>query len=146
MARIEAVRVVRTRLARLAGQKLAPGRLQLPRPFHSTPVTHTDGVYKELTEMRVRTPWIQALKERKEAEKHSDTSIEQSIKPDLTPKRMQDSYVSLVLPLSVSTSGPVPLLRLPTVDMCRKTHGCSTRTQITRVKSVPEPCSWIWML
>ncbi len=53
--------------------------------------------------MRVRTPWIQALKERKAAEEHPGTVVEETIKPDVRPKRMQDSYVSLVLPLSVST-------------------------------------------
>jgi acyl-coenzyme A thioesterase 9 len=53
--------------------------------------------------MRVRTPWIQALREKKEAEKNPQPPQVQSVKPDLTPKKMSDSYVSLVLPLSVST-------------------------------------------
>ena len=102
MPRNMGVRLVRASLAHATSQRLTPGESQLTRPFHSTSTTRTDGVYKELTEMRVRTPWIQALKERKEAEQHPDTSVAEPIKPDLRPKRMQDSYVKLVLPLSVS--------------------------------------------
>ncbi|KIX09380.1 uncharacterized protein Z518_00459 [Rhinocladiella mackenziei CBS 650.93] len=70
------------------------------RLFHSTPARPTDGVYKALTEMRVRTPWIQALQERKEAENNLAAQAAEFPKPDLTPRKMLDSYVSLVLPLS----------------------------------------------
>lgn len=52
--------------------------------------------------MRVRKPWIEALRERKEAEQKPDTAVDEIVKPDLTPKKMSDSYVSLILPLSVS--------------------------------------------
>ena len=103
MVRNSAFRFVRARLAQRSSRKLAFERLALSRPFHSTTAARTDGVYKALTEMRVRTPWIQALKERKEAEKNGNKIQVQSVKPDLTPKTMSDSYVSLVLPLSVST-------------------------------------------
>ncbi|KAJ9603329.1 hypothetical protein H2200_012107 [Cladophialophora chaetospira] len=86
-----ALRLIRTKLAQASSHRL-PGGPEVSRGFHATSTTRTDGVYKELTEMRVRTPWIQALKERKEAEQHPRTSAERSVKPDLTPKRMQDSY------------------------------------------------------
>lgn len=79
----------------------APRKIPL-RPFHSTTTRCTDGVFKALTEMRVRKPWIEALRERREAEKNPVSTPVESLKPDLTPKRMSDSYVSVVLPLSVS--------------------------------------------
>ncbi|KAJ9635283.1 hypothetical protein H2204_005843 [Knufia peltigerae] len=50
--------------------------------------------------MRVRKPWIEALRERREAEKNPVSTPVENVKPDLTPKRMSDSYVSVVLPLS----------------------------------------------
>lgn len=68
--------------------------------FHTSRTCQTDGVYKALTEMRIRTPWIEALRE---AQNSSVADPEPAVKPDLTPKRMSDSYVSLVLPLAVST-------------------------------------------
>ncbi|KAK5081846.1 hypothetical protein LTR70_008466 [Exophiala xenobiotica] len=58
----------------------------------------TDGVYKELTAMRVRKPWIEALRESKQAGQGSSTPKEYP-KPDTTPKTMKDSYVKIVLPL-----------------------------------------------
>lgn len=76
---------------------------QLPRSrcrlFHATPTYATDGVFKALTEMRVRTPWIEALRRSKEIGNQSAAAPEDPPKPDLTPKKMSDSYVSVVLPL-----------------------------------------------
>jgi acyl-coenzyme A thioesterase 9 len=59
-------------------------------------------VFKALASMRVRKPWIEALREKKELDKHPVSAPEQSMKADLTPKKMSDSYTSVVLPLSVS--------------------------------------------
>jgi acyl-coenzyme A thioesterase 9 len=73
----------------------APGN----RLFHATGARATDGVYKELTEMRVRTPWIEALRRSKATSSQSAAGPEDPPKPDLTPKRMSDSYVRIVLPL-----------------------------------------------
>jgi acyl-coenzyme A thioesterase 9 len=50
--------------------------------------------------MRVRTPWIQALREKQEAEKNPRQSTLEAVKPDTTPKKMSDSYVRIILPLS----------------------------------------------
>jgi acyl-coenzyme A thioesterase 9 len=50
--------------------------------------------------MRVRKPWIEALRERKEAEHNPAAATREPLQIDLTPKKMSDSYVSLVLPLS----------------------------------------------
>ncbi|KIW27525.1 uncharacterized protein PV07_07256 [Cladophialophora immunda] len=92
--------LARARLAQQTTQRAALTNHALVRPFHSTLATRTDGVYKALTEMRVRTPWIQALRERKEAENNTHIAAAESPKAVLTPKKMSDSYVSLVLPLS----------------------------------------------
>ncbi|KAI4742309.1 Thioesterase/thiol ester dehydrase-isomerase [Aureobasidium sp. EXF-12298] len=73
------------------------------RPFSSTIRPQTDGVFRALTENRIQTPWIDALRE-KERGGHDPTKP--SGKPetpndrDLSPKRMSDSYHSVVLPLA----------------------------------------------
>ncbi|KAI4180243.1 MAG: hypothetical protein L6R41_007361 [Letrouitia leprolyta] len=73
------------------------------RQLHVSPKQQTDGVFKELTEMRVRTPWIEALR-KKEAEGANPT--QKSSMPatpsnrGLTPKRMADSYHRVVIPLA----------------------------------------------
>lgn len=73
------------------------------RGFHSSAPQRTDGVFRELTSMRVRTPWVEALR-KQQAE--SKEPIEPSDKPelpkerDLSPKHMNDSYHSVVLPLA----------------------------------------------
>jgi acyl-coenzyme A thioesterase 9 len=85
-------------------------RTQLPwssitssRSFHCSEAKRTDGVFKELTSMRVRTPWVEALKQQQSGGKQSD---EPSGKPevpkerDLSAKHMDDSYHSVVLPLA----------------------------------------------
>jgi acyl-coenzyme A thioesterase 9 len=80
-------------------------RLLIPvtRSFHSSTAQRTDGVFRELTAMRVRTPWIEAL--RKQQQEGSDSSAatgKQKVSSDrkLTPKRMSDSYHSVILPLA----------------------------------------------
>lgn len=72
---------------------------QHPQRLHATPSLLTDGVYKDLTEMRVRTPWIEALrKQRQEGidpTKKSGTSATPADR-DLTPKKMSDSFHRVV--------------------------------------------------
>ena len=47
--------------------------------------------------MRVKTPWIDALTQSREAQKADpQQSSRQNIMPDLTPKKMSDSYYSAV--------------------------------------------------
>src|SRR2546423_11580583 len=65
------------------------------RFFHSTKPQATDGVYKAITDMRVRTPWIEALRQSK---KESTGAPTESAQPDLRPKRMSDSFVKFVRP------------------------------------------------
>jgi acyl-coenzyme A thioesterase 9 len=70
------------------------------RSFHESVSCRTDGVYKKLTEMRVRTPWIEALRKSRETGSQSAAAASDPPKPDLTPKRMADSHFSFVLPLA----------------------------------------------
>ena len=69
------------------------------RCFHGAMPTRTDGVFKDLTEMRVRTPWIEALRQRKEEgidpTKRSDVPATPA-DMDLSPRRMSDSYHRVV--------------------------------------------------
>lgn len=47
--------------------------------------------------MRVKTPWIDALTQIREAEKAGpQEKAGQSVKPDVSPKKMSDSYYSAV--------------------------------------------------
>lgn len=80
-----------------------PVALLTRRGFHSTLSRHTDGVFRELTSMRVRTPWIEALRRQQTEEKSIDEPSSRSDVPkhrDLSPKHMDDSYHSVILPLA----------------------------------------------
>ncbi|KAJ5787235.1 hypothetical protein N7457_002225 [Penicillium paradoxum] len=67
--------------------------------FHSTP-SQADSRPTWMP-MRVKTPWIDALTQSREAQKAgAQESVAQSIKPDVTPKKMSDSYYSAILPLA----------------------------------------------
>lgn len=85
-------------------QLRAPGLSTISsRNLHCSPSQRTDGVFKELTSMRVRTPWVEAFR-KQEAE--GKQPAEPSGKPevpknrDLKAKHMNDSYHSVVLPLA----------------------------------------------
>lgn len=66
------------------------------RCFHATPIRSTDGVSEALTEMRVRTPWIEALRKSRKTGSQSAAVATDPVKPDLTPKKMSDSYFKFV--------------------------------------------------
>jgi acyl-coenzyme A thioesterase 9 len=70
--------------------------VQVPkrRPFSTTPPRMTDGVYKAITDMRIRTPWIEAL--RKSREGSAGAAPAGPVRPDLAPKKMSDSFVKFV--------------------------------------------------
>ncbi|KAL8979995.1 MAG: hypothetical protein Q9205_004809 [Flavoplaca limonia] len=73
------------------------------RQLHPSPTWQTDGVFKELTEMRVRTPWIEALRKKEEEGIDPTQRSNNPATPsnrDLTPKRMLDSYHRVVIPLA----------------------------------------------
>src|ERR1700753_3311746 len=77
--------------------------------FSTSAPSRTDGVFRKLTEMRVPTPWIVALREKQRQEKEhgnvgsgageASTGAGEGQDHKLTPKKMSDSYVSVVLPL-----------------------------------------------
>lgn len=68
-------------------------------PFSTSCRRPTDGVYRALTEMRVKTPWIEALRKKQaesfDPEKASTTSATPQDR-DLSPKRMGDSHTAIV--------------------------------------------------
>jgi hypothetical protein len=75
------------------------------RAFSTSRRCRTDGVFRALTGERVQKPWIEAFREQ-QAGMHGDKgSIEQRGTPadrDLTPKKMSDSYHSVVGETSTS--------------------------------------------
>ncbi|KAK4575293.1 hypothetical protein LTR86_001146 [Recurvomyces mirabilis] len=90
----------RAPLARIL-QRSRPG-IQQSRWLHTTPCRRTDGVFRELTDQRVQIPWIDAFRKK---EKYGQDATRPSGKPetpsdrDLSPKKMSDSYHSVILPL-----------------------------------------------
>lgn len=57
----------------------------------------TDGVFRELTNERVAIPWAEALRKRDAGEKDKvDGTGDAVTERTLTPKRMSDSYHSVV--------------------------------------------------
>ena len=67
--------------------------------FHTPSCRQTDGVNAALTGMRVRTPWITALKRSRDTGNQSAAAPTDPPKPDLTPKKMSDTFVKVILPL-----------------------------------------------
>ena len=69
------------------------------RQLHCTPRNCTDGVYKDLTNMRVRTPWIEALRRRREEEEASSqgpAAATTPANPVPKAKKMSDSFHRVV--------------------------------------------------
>ena len=104
-----AQRLSRTTLGRLnffAGTqctKQIPAIYPTIRAFHASSAQRTDGVFKELTAQRLRTPWIEALRKQQAAGKGPSQASETPQTPkerDLTPKKMTDSFHKVVLPLA----------------------------------------------
>ncbi|KAK4985351.1 hypothetical protein LTR50_006028 [Elasticomyces elasticus] len=73
------------------------------RRFSATTRRPTDGVFRALTENRVQIPWIEALrKQQREDNDPTKPSGVPQIPKDrhLAPKKMSDSYHSVILPLA----------------------------------------------
>lgn len=69
------------------------------RNFRSSASRRTDGVFRELTEQRVRKPWIEALRNKQNDGKDPTKPSSEEKTPNdrqLEPKRMSDSYHSVV--------------------------------------------------
>jgi hypothetical protein len=92
MARSSSLRVLHA-ILRPAPQQACRNSSQ--RLFHSSHVTKTGGVCKALTEMRIRTPWIEALRKSRGEDGGLSSDPIDNVKPDLTPK-MSDSFVKSV--------------------------------------------------
>ena len=70
---------------------------QRQHQLHTTAARYTDGVYPALTEMRVKIPWIEALKNQNNKDtKNDSTTPTTPTNRDLTPKRMSESYHRVV--------------------------------------------------
>ncbi|EPE27328.1 Thioesterase/thiol ester dehydrase-isomerase [Glarea lozoyensis ATCC 20868] len=71
------------------------------RPFSACSRCQTDGVYQELTAMRTRMPFIEALRAQQDNKDASNKpATPNPASRDLTPKSMEDSYVKVILPLA----------------------------------------------
>jgi acyl-coenzyme A thioesterase 9 len=100
MALRQLSRATRSTCLRIQAPRLSVGA---SRNFHFSAVRRTDGVFKELTSMRVRTPWVEAFRQQQaENEGSSEPSRKSEIPKDrdLTPRHMDESYHSVVLPLA----------------------------------------------
>lgn len=66
------------------------------REFRATPTK--EAFRPTWMPMRVKTPWIEALTRSRETERESKAGVPPPtpVKPDLTPKKMSDSYYSAV--------------------------------------------------
>lgn len=83
-------------------------RLVQRRQLCNTPHRQTDGVFRALTEQRMQVPWIEAFrKQQHETANKSQREPPAPAQPDLTPKKMADSYHSVV-----SAASSVPMSRL----------------------------------
>lgn len=81
------------------GRQMGGRMCQHARPFCVSSRRQTDGVFRELTNQRVQKPWIEALREQQSqshAASQAPTPPPSPIDRDLTPKRMKDSYYSVV--------------------------------------------------
>jgi len=71
----------------------------IARGLSTTQVHRTDGVFRALTDERVQTPWIVALRKKQaEGEDPTKATSQPALPADrkLEPKRMSDSYHSVV--------------------------------------------------
>ena len=86
-----------------ASMLLAPLRFIALRRFHATPTCSTDGVFSGLTNMRVKTPWVEALRKQREEEFNPTKTSNTPTTPldrDLKPKKMSDSFHRVVRVIS----------------------------------------------
>jgi len=120
------------------------------RQFSIQSCRRTDGVFHELTAQRVAIPWIEALNKKRLQEKSEDTAGPSKSavpeKRDLSPKRMSDSYHSVILPLArdpwlsdtyLNVNGNIRCAQNSTFNFCFPTdewHGVDS-----------ELCSWTLM-
>lgn len=96
-----------------ARQATVPRRLSSPswiasKDFHASP---SQAAFRPTwMPMRVKTPWVEALTKSRENAQSGQASSTPSAKPDLTPKRMSDSFYSAVRNLH-----PTRMVGMPSV-------------------------------
>ncbi|KAI9848219.1 MAG: hypothetical protein M1837_000893 [Sclerophora amabilis] len=92
---------IRASYALRAARRLlvSPKPHPVARQLHGTAIQCTDGVYPALTEMRVKTPYIEALRHRRD-EKGTSHSEKPPTDRDVSPKKMSQSFHRVVLPLA----------------------------------------------
>ena len=86
-------------LLRVGPVRRTASHFQQCRRLSVTVQRQTDGVFRELTNKRIQTPWVEALR-KKQKEGHDPTQAsgkpETPAERDLSPKKMSDSYHSVV--------------------------------------------------
>lgn len=139
-----AMRVPRLRyFARSRPSQLAVSSSTSRRQFTASATRSTDGVFRALTENRVQTPWVEALRRQKQEGKDPTKATGKPQTPadrDLSPRTMSDSYHSVV---STMQSLLTPFIRLTQATRFYRSlriHGCSIHTSTRRVISALEPC------
>lgn len=75
---------------------LRPQFHQQTRVFSACSRCRTDGVFRELTEMRTRVPFIEAFKKQQDETSKSPPVPAEKVERDLAPKTMSDSYTKIV--------------------------------------------------
>ncbi|KAL9526892.1 Acyl-coenzyme A thioesterase [Sphaerulina musiva] len=70
------------------------------RAFAACRPLRTDGVFRALTGERVQKPWIEAFREQQSGQHAQEKQPATPKDRDLSPKKMSDSYHSVVLPLA----------------------------------------------
>jgi len=83
------------RLPQLSFRALRPIQCTPSRCFSISAQRGTDGVYRELTAMRTRTPFIEAFRKQQENKLAKPISTD-NVERDLSPKSMSDSFHKVV--------------------------------------------------
>lgn len=90
---------IRSCVARCMQLELKSRPHQSTRLFSHGSRLRTDGVFRELTAQRTQMPWIEALR-KQQKEGHSSPESAGTLQPpvdrDFSPKKMKDSYYSVV--------------------------------------------------
>lgn len=81
----------------IVNQAQAQAQVQA-RSLQTTSPRGTDGVFRDLTDNSMLTPWIEAFR-KQQAGKGAGLEEPQPVERDLSPRKMSNSYHRVVLPL-----------------------------------------------
>ena len=96
-----------------------PRSLLQTRSFSVCSRCRTDGVFRELTEMRTRVPFIEAFKKHQEEAIKSQPMSTVKVERDLNPKTMSDSYTRIVSHVTVSRGRSRELMQVDIASRSR---------------------------